>query len=85
MSHEQLGLEMEITQDGLGFVIAANGTTFILDCDAGEWWVRDIERKSGVFSKTFRTRKSKKFALLKAIDFVLSHLANDNLMVEVSA
>jgi len=85
MIHEPLGLEMDITQDGLAFVIEANRTTFILDCNGGEWWVRDIDRSGGVFSATFRIRKAKKFALLKAIDLVLGHLADDNLMVEVTA
>lgn len=85
MIKEPLWLEMVIDQDGSGFVIRANEQTFILDCDGGEWWVRDIERKPGVFSETFRTAKGKRFALVKAINFVLGHLADDNLMVEVAA
>jgi hypothetical protein len=81
ITHEPLDLEMEITQDGLSFVIKANGSTWLLDKEQdGKWSLGGAG-----FETTFSTRKPKKFALLKAIDLVLGHLANDNLMVEVEA
>jgi len=84
ITHEPLDLEMEITQDGLSFVIKANGSTWLLDKEQdGKWSLRP-----GIgagFETTFSIRKPKKFALLKAIDLVLGHLADDHLMVEVVA
>jgi hypothetical protein len=83
ITHEPLDLEMEITQDGLSFVIKANGSTWLLDKEqSGKWSLRRI---GAGFETTFSTRKPKKFALLKAIDLVLGHLADDHLMAEVVA
>ena len=85
MIMEPLDLEMRVVQDGYAFVIEANGVTFTVDCEEGEWWLRDCSANDGEVMSVFRIRKGKKFALLKAIDLVLGHLANDNLMVEAVA